>query len=68
MVRLLMTNPTFIEHQIMKYTGCSLERAREVEPLMRELTPYRVHDMSFLRFEALAIEAETGIAIAHKEA
>lgn len=62
----MSANPTFVEHHIMQFTGCSLERARETEPLMRELTESRLHDMSLLRFEALAREAEAGVDIAEE--
>lgn len=60
MVRVLM-NPSYTEHQIMKFTSCTLEEAREVEPLMRALLNGKksVIDMPLLRFEALAIECET---------
>lgn len=59
-----MTNPTFAEHQIMHYTGCTLEEAREVEPLMRAMRDGRsITDQSLLRFEALARECETATFI-----
>lgn len=57
---------TFAEHQIMQATGCSLETARDVERLMRELKDDRgrsITDMPALRFEALAREAEAGVVL-----
>ena len=57
---------TFAEHRIMKVTGCTLEVARDVERLMRDLKTKQgrsVTDMPDLRFEALAREAEAGVTL-----